>query len=313
MDPVTVVQIIAAIYEKINEAKEKNEFKKWQQEINQKLNQILNNTNEILLELRNFRIQIEINLDERFRTYYLASLNASIYGLLNVLSGIKPKTAPNQRTKSRIIHHTDLLRNTLLQSLTYGYATIPMALTGYSLLLPAMDLAEISEAELEDTRQKMREIVFLPALDPMKEGSFAWTRDHLTVHAAGLRQDVVNALRPVTVGYIPKGMTPISNPLQPNNIIFAPFQAVCIDFLGDPDNSDSITNSNAWIVPTLYYRIEDLKCAPLPYAPLIPREDVNTRATTLTRMFKDWASQSLEEGKKAKLLTEFIDSVNKLI
>jgi hypothetical protein len=228
MDPATIAGIIVAVVQAAKEAQEKSDFSKWQDEVVDKLNQIIQKTDQILQELREFRIQIEVSLDDRFRTYYLAELTASISDLGNVLAGLPKGHKLNKDERTRIRNHADKLSNILKQSWAYGFASIPSALAGYSALIPAMKLAKIPKAEIDSTRKDLYSLVFAPSLDPLKLGSFAWSLGFFLNEASFLRNHLIEFLRPTTVGLL----NPFGFPIQQ--------QAAVVKYYGTPNLPDTI-------------------------------------------------------------------------
>ena len=199
MDPATVITIIEGAIESWKKYEKGNNFSSWQDDVGSKLNKILENTEKILRDLRNLRVEIEANLDARFQDYFLAALRANISNIGDVLSSIPSGTAPIESQKERILYIADQLRNVLKQSLVYGFAVVPLVLTGYISLIPAMKMGGANNIEINATRQSLLDLVFLPALDQNRVGSFAWALNKSNELTFNLRESLIEALRPTTL------------------------------------------------------------------------------------------------------------------
>jgi hypothetical protein len=317
MEPSTIVGLIVAAKEAADEAAKQSDFAQWQGSVTKKLNQILQNTEEILIDLKRLRVEMEANLDTRFQTYYLATLTAALSDVGDVLAGLHG-APPNDDARKRLQDTADELRFTLKQSLAYGFAVLPFTLAGYTVLIPAMRIAKVHPDEINETKRSMVDLVFGPAVDPIRPGSFKWAAVEATRNADEIRARVVSGMRPVTVGLV-YWMTKKPG-INPSVVSHFTVTAGVTKFSGDPNSPDSISATEIeWKV------VEDAEAMfpsttfsnasppPIPGAfRAVSKHVAETVRQDWIKQYRAWAHEMNENVRRYTQLEIFVDEIRRV-
>jgi hypothetical protein len=191
-----------------------------------------------LSALKSLRIELALEIEGRFRAQFLASLSSTVSNIGNILSGIQSKTALSAQTAERLTSHADHLREILKQSPAYGFGIIPSVLVGYSVLIPSMKIVGITPAEIEATRKSFLDEVFGPALDPGRNGSFAFLQVQSDRLKRQLIEQVKAGMKKTTLGLIYESIE--VDPWAPYFRFKFKTTKLTATFTGDPEDPETI-------------------------------------------------------------------------
>lgn len=174
MEPTTATvafEIIAEVASAAKEIEEKRTFTRWRNEVSDKLDAILHNTEVIIADLKRLRVDFRDELLASFRTEYLGRLKGALLNLAAILAPLSNGGKLNDEMRKRIVRCVEDIRTLAYSSSTYGTGVAPTALAAVAVLLPTMKLAGFSTGEIFMTRSQLHQTVIVPLLDPARPGS----------------------------------------------------------------------------------------------------------------------------------------------
>lgn len=187
MEPTTAVaavKTIIGVIQSLKEIEQGNAFSRWQDDVSGKLDSVLHNTDLIIADLKQLRIDFRDDLKNSFRAEYINRLQGEVLNLSAILANVSDGVELNQATKDRLGAAVERIRTLMYSTLTYGFSTLPLALTGLSILYPTMRMANFSNEEILFTRGQLNQTILMPALDEGKIGSYVnslkQTRDQIS-------------------------------------------------------------------------------------------------------------------------------------
>ncbi len=203
MEPTTVaavVEIIGAIGKAASEIEAAQTYSRWQKEVSNKLDDILRNTELILKDLQQLRVDFRADLSAAFATEYQNKLKGELLNLAAVLAPLADGAELDDDPRFRTISAVERIRTILYSSVAYGSSTAPLALAAVSALYPAMRIARLPEQEISLTKFQIVGNVLRPLLDPTRVGSIAHAIQVATDEVSRYSSRLATIVGPVTVG-----------------------------------------------------------------------------------------------------------------
>ena len=230
------LQVIIGVISAAQKAEDDSNFSHWKDSVSSKLDEILDNTNLILDELKELRLAVE-RVDEMFRRIYVGRLRALIMSIGNLMS-LNHLSADDKRSLRGFL---DVLRPHLYECPTYGFAATYVALCGYVVLIHGMRRAGYQATDIQAVKVDMWRSVFAGAVDPGISGSYSWAASKADTRAAELAASLRAGLRPTTIGFIWESL-PGTGPNFGGDLTFPTFNVSVIttDFTGNPRKPETI-------------------------------------------------------------------------
>jgi hypothetical protein len=203
-EPITAGAVISIVVAAVKAAKKYSDdlnFTQWRHDVSDQLDRIQLNTEKILQDLQQLRVDFKIALHAEFRDMFDNRLEARRQVIETIIDGLHPHKPVPSDVRQRLDGEIDALKLDLfVLSQGYGFATLPFVLSGYTMLMTSMKLVGRSEGEIRATVGIMYKKFFGPAVDPNVEGSFAWARVQAGKYEEGFRAEITSNLRKGTVG-----------------------------------------------------------------------------------------------------------------
>jgi hypothetical protein len=258
MSIMEIIQAAGAAVAAAQQMAEKKDFAEWQDRVSSRLDLIYANTERILADLRQLRVDFKEALRSEFRDSFQRQLEAKRRSVDNIVAGLRKGEPLSSRDVTRMQDIAESLRSLLYTTSSYGLATFPFVVSGYATLLPAMVLGNYAKGEVESTRRTMQDTYFLPAIAKDKTGSFAWALDQARANEAQLLARISADTRIGTVGAT--GVVPCSsnsctmqlytttvngNPSDPSS--FKRLQVVPTTSMSTPQGAEYTTLGSFWV------------------------------------------------------------------
>lgn len=165
LNPAAVFGLVGTVLSALTGVRNRDDTLDWRNTVSRQLDLIIRNTDKILVELQNLRIEVR----QEFREHFVDVVIATISSINAILAGITPKERPLlKEERGRLITHVDNLRVLLLSSGGYGPELLPLASVAYAALLSLMVFLSLPAAEIATTRLSVQQQVFARLIDGPK-------------------------------------------------------------------------------------------------------------------------------------------------